>query len=83
MSIILSLIEEKNNQLIDYDAKANKRDALVKELQALDNELADFNKAKTVADIDELTECAVKLGLLPSSIEPEQCECECDTVEVS
>ena len=72
MSIILSLIEEKNNQLIEFGAKADKREVLLKELQELDKEIADFDKNKVVADIDELTDCAIKLGLI--SVEPEQCE---------
>lgn len=64
MSIILSLIEERNNKLLNYDEKKEERAMLVERLEALDKELNSFDKSKLVSEIDELTECAVKLGLI-------------------
>lgn len=66
MSIILSLIDEKNNQLLEFDVKREEREKLVEQVKKLDDEIASFDKDKILAEVDELTDCAVKLGLLPS-----------------
>lgn len=64
MSVIIRLIEQKNNELIEFSAKKEKRDNLALELAIIDKEIADFDKEQVVKDIDELTECAIKLGLV-------------------
>ena len=64
MHIVLSLIEERNNQLLQFDSKKEEREALVKRLEALDKEMNSFDKSKLVSEIDELTDVAVKLGLI-------------------
>lgn len=73
MSIILSLIEERNNQLLNFGAKKEERENLVKQLAILDNEISNFDENKTLREVDELTDCAVKLGLIaPPEITPEE-----------
>lgn len=64
MSVIIRLIEQKNNELIEFGAKKEKRDNLALELAIIDKEIAEFDKEQVVKDIDELTECAIKLGLV-------------------
>ncbi len=64
MSVIIRLIEQKNNELVEFGAKKEKRDNLALELAIIDKEIADFDKEQVVKDIDELTECAIKLGLV-------------------
>ena len=64
MSIILNLIEERNNQLLDFDVKKEQRDNLVAQIKALNEEIESFDQTKVLSEIDELTECAKKLGLL-------------------
>lgn len=71
MSIILKLIDEKSNQLLEFDAKKEKRDSLAIELALLDKEISEFNKEQICNDIDELTDCAVKLGLIDKEITDE------------
>jgi hypothetical protein len=77
MCIILDLIEERNNQLLNFDSKKEQRDNLVKELESLDKEIQAFNKVKILSEIDELTECAIKLGLIDSQ---PMCETEESTL---
>ena len=81
MSIILNLIEEKNNQLLGFDGKKKERDSLREKIAILDKEINDFDETKILADIDELTDCAVKLGLLPSETEAEAENTEDESVE--
>ncbi len=64
MSVIIRLIEQKNNELVEFSAKKERRDNLALELAIVDKEIADFDKEQVVKDIDELTECAIKLGLV-------------------
>ena len=71
MIIILRLIEEKNNQLLDFGGKKEERDKLVEQIKKLDAEIASFDKDKILAEVDELTDCAVKLGLIPDAISEE------------
>jgi hypothetical protein len=64
MSVIIRLIEQKNNELVEFSAKKERRDNLALELAIVDKEIAEFDKEQVVKDIDELTECAIKLGLV-------------------
>ena len=71
MSIILTLIEEKNNQLLENTAKKEERDRLAERVEELNKELGSFDETKVLAEIDELTDCAVKLGLIDAQeVEP-------------
>ena len=79
MSVILDIIDEKNNQLLGFDAKKKERDTLVEKLAILDKEINEFDKSKVVADIEELTDCAIKLGLI--TVEAEDVE-EAENTEV-
>ena len=47
MSIILSLIEEKNNQLLEFDGKKEEREKLVEQVKKLDDEIASFDRRFT------------------------------------
>jgi hypothetical protein len=64
MNALLKIIDEKNNQLLEFDAKKTKRDNLAIELALLDKEISEFNKEQICNDIDELTDYAVKLGFI-------------------
>ena len=64
MSIILTLIEERNSKLLTFDAKKEERAEILRRLEEIDREINSFDKGKLVAEIDELTDCAVKLGLI-------------------
>ena len=64
MNALLKIIDEKNNQLLEFDAKKTNRDNLAIELALLDKEISEFNKEQICNDIDELTDYAVKLGFI-------------------
>lgn len=64
MNALLKIIDEKSNQLLEFDAKKTKRDNLAIELALLDKEISEFNKEQICNDIDELTDYAVKLGFI-------------------
>ena len=75
MNALLKIIDEKNNQLLAFDAKKKKRDDLAIELALLDKEISEFNKEQICNDIDELTDCAVKLGFIEvETVVPENTE---------
>lgn len=64
MSIILKLIEERENKILTFGKKAEEREELVKKLAVLDKEINEFDKQSTLSEIEELTQCAVSLGLI-------------------
>lgn len=64
MNALLKIIDEKNNQLLEFDAKKEERDNLVAKLAVLDKEISEFNKEQLCNDIDELTDYAIKLGFI-------------------
>lgn len=82
MSILVRLIEEKNNELLEFDAIKQEREETARKLAILDSKIEAFDKNKVLADIDELTECAIKLGHITIQTEEvEQVEM-IDTVQV-
>lgn len=64
MNALLKIIDEKNNQLLEFDAKKEERDNLLAKIAVLDKEISEFNKEQICNDIDELTDCAIKLGFI-------------------
>lgn len=83
MSIILTLIEEKNNQLLENTSKKEERDRLVERVEELNKELGSFDETKVLADIDELTDCAIKLGLIEVQEEADtSLACDVENAEV-
>ena len=81
MNVIERVIEEKNNSLLDHDAKKQKRDELVRELAVLDHEIESFDKNRVIADIEELTECLNKLNSLDTPVESQEtCAVDTDTL---
>jgi hypothetical protein len=75
MSIILTLIDEKHNQLLENTVKKEERDRLVQRVDELNKELGSFDEMKVIAEIDELTDCAVKLGLIEGQETDNSVEC--------
>jgi hypothetical protein len=71
------MIEERENKILSFGEKAEERKVLLEKLELLDKEIKDFDKDTVLAEIDELTDCAKKLGL----IEVPQEECSNTTEE--
>ena len=72
MSIILKELEKRNDLLLKFDEKTEERKLLVERLACLDKELGEFDKETLIAEIDELTECGIKLGLIEAPTNAEE-----------
>lgn len=64
MSIILKMIEERENKILTFGEKTEERKKLLEQLTLLEKEISEFDKDTLVAEIEELTACAVKLNLI-------------------
>lgn len=69
MSIIIKELERRNDLLLKFDEKVQERKTLIERLEFLNKELDEFDKETLVAEIDELTECGIRLGLLQAPIQ--------------
>lgn len=69
MSIIIKELEKRNDLLLKFDEKTEERKVLLERLECLEKELGEFDKETLIAEIDELTECGIKLGLIEAPIE--------------
>lgn len=81
MSIIIKELERRNDLLLQFDEKTEERKVLMERLECLDKELGEFDKETLIAEIEELTDCGIKLGLIPAPIvenaeEVDSCFCE-------
>lgn len=68
MSIIIKELEKRNDLLLKFDEKTEERKVLIERLESLNKELDEFDKETLVAEIEELTECGIKLGVIPTPI---------------
>lgn len=69
MSIIIKELERRNDLLLKFDEKTEEKKVLLERLEVLEKELGEFDKETLVAEIDELTECGIKLGLIEKPVE--------------
>ena len=64
MSVILKEIEKRQHILDEHDSKIARVDALKAELACLEKEVSETNTFELKAEIEELTDYAIKLGLI-------------------
>ena len=63
-NVIMTELEKRQKLLIEVDEKSERAKALRAEADLLDQEVSEVNKDVLVAEIDELTDYAVKLGFI-------------------
>jgi hypothetical protein len=63
-NVIMTELEKRQKLLIEVDEKSEKAKALRAEADLLDKEVSEVDKDVLVAEIDELTGYAVKLGFI-------------------
>lgn len=68
MSIILKEIEKRQTLWAEYDGKVERKAELEAELAKLNAEIAATDKLALVAEIKELTEYGIKLGLIEAPV---------------
>lgn len=70
MSIILKEIDKRQKLLTEYDGKVERKVALEAELAKLNAEIVETDKEKPVllAEIKELTDCGIKLGVIAAPV---------------
>lgn len=68
MSIILKEIDKRQKLLTEYDGKVERKAALEAELAKLNAEIEATDKSVLVAEIKELTDCGIKLGVIAAPV---------------
>ena len=68
MSVILKEIEKRQHILDEHDSKVARVDALKAELACLEKEVSETNTFELKAEINELTDYAIQLGLIEAPV---------------
>lgn len=68
MSIILKEIDKRQKLLTEYDGKVERKAALEAELAKLNAEIEATDKPVLLAEIKELTDCGIKLGVIAAPV---------------
>ena len=68
MSVILKEIEKRQHILDEHDRKVARVDALKAELACLDKEVSETNTFELKAEIEELKDYAIRLGLIEAPV---------------
>ena len=69
MSVILKEIEKRQQILDEHDGKVARVDELKAELACLEKEVSETNTFELKAEIDELKDYAIRLGLIEAPVE--------------
>ena len=68
MSVILKEIEKRQQILDEYESKITRVDALKAELACLEKEVSETNTFELKAEIEELKDYAIQLGLIEAPV---------------
>lgn len=68
MSIILKEIDKRQKLLTEYDGKVERKAELEAELTKLNAEIAATDKSVLIAEIKELTDCGIKIGVIAAPV---------------
>ena len=68
MSVILKEIEKRQQILDEHDGKVARVDALKAELACLEKEVSETNTFELKAEIEELKDYAIRLGLIEAPV---------------
>ena len=68
MSVILKEIEKRQHILDEHDSKVARVDALKAELACLEKEVSETNTFELKAEIEELKDYAIQLGLIEAPV---------------
>ena len=68
MSVILKEIEKRQHILDEHDSKVARVDALKTELACLEKEVSETNTFELKAEIEELKDYAIQLGLIEAPV---------------
>ena len=71
MSVILKEIEKRQHILDEHDSKVARVDELKVELACLEKEVSETNTFELKAEINELTDYAIQLGLIKAPVAEE------------
>lgn len=71
MSVILKEIEKRQQILDEHDSKVARVDALKAELACLEKEVSETNTFELKAEIEELKDYAIQLGLIEAPVAEE------------
>lgn len=72
MSVILKEIEKRQHILDEHDSKVARVDALKAELACLEKEVSETNTFELKAEIEELKDYAIQLGLIEAPVVEEE-----------
>ena len=72
MSVILKEIEKRQHILDEHDSKVARVDALKAELACLEKEVSETNTFELKAEIQELKNYAIQLGLIEAPVVEEE-----------
>ena len=80
MSVILKEIEKREKILAEYDGKVARLEEITAEKETLEKEIAEYTPETLKAEIDELKDYGVQLGLIEKPADESKEETPCDNV---
>lgn len=80
MSVILDELEKRKKVLAERDVKVARLEEIKAEETKINAELTEYNPETLKAEIEELTDSAIQLGLIEKPADESEDETPCDNV---